>query len=536
MAVPGYKREEKTGILSNIRDKANTVFNWNKKTRDAGNKWVRDQSNQYRKQASDAFNSYESYVQNNKPYVQNNKSHKPFLNNVQNNKSHNTFLKKIFGEDNKFLKKIDKVDKKLDQAAYMVQDAAGTQYNDIGIEGLNVGLDVLQNIYGLAKDGAGLFNQRVLGIDGPLAKVEGVGKATWTAYQNLAGGFAEKYLPEVVSDWLGPPTDMRKDAMLAQYNYSPFSTMKDGSQPGKNFYDSYINSSEFNTQANKDRIKIMTDRDMESYTPEIAFKEYQQYMNSDQFKTDISVYTPEEQTAILSDRKKLFNNFYDIQVANNIEAFNAKNEWRIASPGYSKLASEDYRNEMQSKYGKYDLTENLNPRIDSPYEDISANLNLANPDYMKRYKAVGGFGNDATYDIPYPTEFDYGFMDRSPVEGGPGLTKERFLEPIMYKYKTPEAETFGNNLINITPSLLLGGGKGGRKLLRGMNKGFQAAQGSKTLREILPGLLQWGNNDFGFRKYDSKFGNFLAQTINKTRRRGGQFAGTALAIDELKGD
>ena len=59
---------------------------------------------------------------------------------------------------------------------------------------------------------------------------------------------------------------------------------------------------------------------------------------------------------------------------------------------------------MLSKYGKYDLENyDLNPRIYSPYEDISVNLNLANNDYMEAYKAAGGFENADPNEIGYPT-------------------------------------------------------------------------------------------------------------------------------------
>ena len=494
------EKEERTGILSNIRY-------YNKKARDAGNKFVRDQSNQYKNQASDAYNSYEPFV--------------------KNNKSHNTFLKKIFGEDNKFLNKIDQYDKKLDQAGYMAQDLGGMAYN-AARDGASIATDVALGGYGLAKDVAKEFNQNFLGIgDG----AEGFGQATKTLYEDTLGDAAYAYLPKAASDYLGSSTDMRKDAMLAGYKYSPFAIKKDGSQPGKITFDSWKNSTGFNTTLNADRINMLTEKDLKSYTPDVAFPEYKSWLNSDEFKS----YDPTVQTEMLSDRKKLFDVWYDETVKDKRNFFDSKNEWKVAGPEYAKWASQDYQNEMLSKYGKYDLEiTDLNPNI-SPYEDVDVKLNLANNDYMEAYKAAGGFENADPNDIGRPTEFDYGFFDRSPVEGGPGLTTAEndravlgFMKP--YKYNTTEAETFANNPINLIPELIIGS-KGLGTLSNKFNKGFQGVKGSRAAREIFPGMLQYGDNDFGSSKK-----NIGSLILNNFRRKGGQFAVAGATADYLSDD
>ena len=416
MAQPGYKKEERTGILSNIRDKASPVFNYNKKIRDKGNKFVIDQFNQYKKEASDAGKSYE-------PLAKNNTSN----------------FEKMFGESN--------FSNKMGEIKYGLQDAGGYLYN-LAREGAGFGTDVALGGIGALSDVVEEYGQQQFGIgDG----AEGVGKANWTAYEDLAGGLAQK-LPKFASDWLGPPTDMGTDAKYAGLNYSPFSTRNDGSQPGKNFYDSWKSASGFNTQANKDRINMLTEKDMKSYTPDVAFPEYKSWLNSDEFKS------------------------YDPAV----------------------------QNEMLS--------------------DISVNLNLANNDYMEAYKAAGGFENADPNEIGYPTEFDYGFFDRSPVEGGPGLTTAEndravlgFMKP--YNYNTPEADTYANNLVHLIPELIFG------------------SKGSRAAREIFPGMLQYGSDSFGFATDANAVGkkakaiNFGKFVLNNFRRKGGQFATAGATAD-----
>ena len=502
MAQPGYKKEERTGILSNIRDKASPVFNYNKKIRDKGNKFVIDQFNQYKKEASDAGKSYE-------PLAKNNTSN----------------FEKMFGESN--------FSNKMGEIKYGLQDAGGYLYN-LAREGAGFGTDVALGGIGALSDVVEEYGQQQFGIgDG----AEGVGKANWTAYEDLAGGLAQK-LPKFASDWLGPPTDMGTDAKYAGLNYSPFSTRNDGSQPGKNFYDSWKSASGFNTQANKDRINMLTEKDMKSYTPDVAFPEYKSWLNSDEFKS----YDPAVQTEMLSDRKALFNSWYDETLKRKKSGFDSKNEWKVAAPDYSKFASQDYQNDMLSKYGKYDLENyDLNPRIYSPYEDINVNLNLANNDYMEAYKAAGGYENADPNEIGYPTEFDYGFFDRSPVEGGPGLTTAEndravlgFMKP--YNYNTPEADTYANNLVHLIPELIFGS-KGLTLLGDKFNKGFQGVKGSRAAREIFPGMLQYGSDSFGFATDANAVGkkakaiNFGKFVLNNFRRKGGQFAAAGATAD-----
>ena len=508
MAVPGYKKEERTGILSNIRDKASTVFNYNKKIKDKGNKFVIDQFNQYKKEASDAGKSYE-------PLAKNNTSN----------------FEKMFGESN--------FSNKMGEIKYGLQDAGGYLYN-LAREGAGLGTDVALGGIGALSDVVEEYGQQAFGIgDG----AEGFGQATKTAYTDNVKGLLESYTPKAFSDWVGPPTDMRADAKYAGLNYSPFSIRNDGSQPGKNFYESWKSASGFNTQANKDRINMLTEKDMKSYSPDVAFPEYKSWLNSDEFKS----YDPAVQTELLSDRKALFDSWYEVTVKDKKADFDIKNEWKVAAPDYSKYASQDYLNNMRSKYGKYDLeSHDLNPRIYSDYEDVDVKLNLANNDYMEAYKAAGGFENADPNDIGYPTEFDYGFFDRSPVEGGPGLTTAEndravlgFMKP--YNYNTPEAETYANNLVHLIPELIIGS-KGLTKLGDKFNKGFQGVKGSRAAREIFPGMLQYGSDSFGFATDANAVGkkakaiNFGKSLINNFRRKGGQFATAGATAEYLSDD
>ena len=489
MAQPGYKKEERTGILSNIR---------NSRPVSAARDWSKRTGKTYDKQFSDAGKSYTQLAKNN-----------------------TSRFEKKFGESN--------FSNKAGAIKYGLQDAGGYLYN-LAREGAGFGADVVQ--------GANATLNNVLRVVNPFDKAEGWGKATDTVYQDLAGGLAQNFLPKSVSDYLGPPTDMGTDAKYAGLNYSPFSTRNDGSQPGKNFYDSWKSASGFNTQANKDRINMLTEKDMKSYTPDVAFPEYKSWLNSDEFKS----YDPAVQTEMLSDRKALFESWYDETSKRKKSGFDSKNEWKVAAPDYSKFASQDYQNDMLSKYGKYDLENyDLNPSIYSPYEDISVNLNLANNDYMEAYKAAGGFENADPNEIGYPTEFDYGIFDRSPVEDGPGLTNEGkdravlgFMKP--YKYNTTETETLAANPYNVIPEMLVGG-KGLQTLLSKSNKYLQKLPGSRVAREILPGTLQYGDNDFGFAlDSNSKAANIGSFILNNFRRKGGQFGATVATTNYLSDD
>ena len=474
MAVPGYKKEERTGILSNIRNSGpvSAVRDWSKRT-----------GKTYDKQFSDAGKSYTQLAKNN-----------------------TSRFEKKFGESN--------FSNKAGAIKYGLQDAGGYLYN-LAREGAGFGADIVQNANAGVNDLIRYVN--------PFDKALGPGKATQTALTDSAADL----IALTGNTTFAPRTDMLDDGRMAQYKYNP------GSNEGQTIFDSWKNSTGFNTTLNADRINMLTEKDIKSYTPDVAFPEYKSWLNSDEFKS----YDPAVQNELLSDRKKLFDVWYDETVKDKRNFFDSKNEWKVAGPEYSKWASQQYQNEMIGKYGKYDLESfDLNPNI-PPYEDVDVKLNLANNDYMKAYNAAGGFENADPYDIGYPTEFDYGYMDRSPVEGGPGLTTAEndravlgFMKP--YEYNTTEAETLAENPYNVVPEMLVGG-KGLQTLLSKSNKYLQKLPGSRVAREMFPGTLQYGPDNFGFAKDADAYKNFGKSVINNFRRKGGQFGATMLATDYL---
>ena len=474
MAQPGYKKEERTGILSNIR---------NSRPVSAARDWSKRTGKTYDKQFSDAGKSYTQLAKNN-----------------------TSRFEKKFGESN--------FSNKAGAIKYGLQDAGGYLYN-LAREGVGIGADVVQNANAGVND--------LLRYINPFDEALGPGKATQTALTDSAADIVAL----TGNTTFAPRTDMFEDGMMAQVKYNP------ASDEGKNIFNSWKSASGFNTTLNADRINMLTEKDIKSYTPDVAFPEYKSWLNSDEFKG----YDPAVQTELLSDRKKLFDVWYDETVKDKRNFFDSKNEWKVAGPEYAEWASKEYQNEMLGKYGKYDLELfDLNPNI-SPYEGVDIKLNLANNDYMKAYKEAGGFENADPYEIGYPTEFDYGMFDRSPVEGGPGLTtaeKDRavlgFMKP--YNYNTTEAETLADNPYNVIPEMLAGG-KGLQTLLSKSNKYLQKLPGSRVAREMFPGTLQYGADNFGFAKDANAYKNFGKSVINNFRRKGGQFAATMYGTDYL---
>ena len=101
-----------------------------------------------------------------------------------------------------------------------------------------------------------------------------------------------------------------------------------------------------------------------------------------------------------------------------------------------------------------------------------------------------------------------------------------------YKYNTTEAETLAENPYNVIPEMLAGG-KGLQTLLSKSNKYLQKLPGSRVAREMFPGTLQYGSNNFGFAKDANAYKNFGKSVINNFRRKGGQFAATMYGTDYL---
>lgn len=482
---PGYygnqRREEKTGILQNIKN----VVNWNKNIRDKTFDY-------YGGQAKDAWNSYDRLA----------------------NAQTSNFEKK-FGES-KFSNKAQKI-------ARAGQDVLGHGYN-LGKEVLDLSGNVLANSLALGNQTKNAFQKYALGMD---TDVKGMGQATKTNLQDYASGIADflkisKFLPKGA-----PPTDMYKDGMFTPDKYSPLS------ENGKSTFNSWKNSTGFNTSANKSRIDMMTEKDMESFTPEVAFSQYKEWLTSDDFNSRSN----EEKNSMLSDRQKLFEAYYNEASKGHRNYYDTKNEWKIAGKDYADWSSQQYRNEMIGKYGKYELEGfDLAPNI-SPYEDISTTMSLANNDYMEAYKAAGGYGEGDNQSqlskIGAPTEFDYGMFDRSPVVDGPGITKKDLIPE--YEYNTDESGIFANNPINILPEIFLGG-KGFAKAGKRLNAYAQSLPHSKYAREALPGTLQWGNKDFGFEKTGDFWKDIIPQGINQFRRKGGQFGIGAYGVDQLLSD
>ena len=484
MGPPGYNDKEKTGILSTLKGWHDDVYNhpWTTGIRN----WSKEAGRNYDKQLKDAGNSYTQLAKNN-----------------------TSNFEKIFGESN--------FSNKAQAIARGGQDLAGYGYNVLR-EGVGFGADIVQNANAGVND--------LLKTVSPFHEVEGPGKATQTALTDTFSDLSFGWLPR---------TDMFKDGFSAQYDYNP------GTDKGYQTYTSWKDSTGFNTTLNADRINLLTEKDMKSFTPDVAFPEYQQWLTSEEFKS----YSPEVQTELLSDRKRLFDTWYDETRKIKRAEFDQKNEWRIAGPQYAEWASKQYQNEMLGKYGKYELSGfDLNPNI-SPqgWEDVDVKLSLANDDYIEAYNAAGGFDKDPDpYDIGYPTEFDYGYMDRSPVEDGqPGLTTAEndravlgFMKP--YNYNTPEAEALADNPLNVVPELFVGG-KGLQTLGSKVNKYSKNLPYSRAAREMFPGTLQFGPDDFGFaKKAGQPIRNFGKSVVNQFRRKGGQFATTMYATDYLSGE
>ena len=104
MAVPGYKKEERTGILSNIR---------NSRPVSAARDWSKRTGKTYDKQFSDAGKSYTQLAKNN-----------------------TSRFEKKFGESN--------FSNKAGAIKYGLQDAGGYLYN-LAREGAGFGSDIVQN-------------------------------------------------------------------------------------------------------------------------------------------------------------------------------------------------------------------------------------------------------------------------------------------------------------------------------------------------------------------------------------------------------
>ena len=500
--------KDRTGILSNFYNDSSPAKKFVN--------FVSPFLKQYGEQAADAGQSYKNLAEND-----------------------TSNFEKLFGESN--------FSNKAQEIARGGQDLLGHGYN-IAREVADFGGDIVANSASIAnnamKRANNVFLPESLEYD-----VEPMGQGTKTILTDLASNLS--------LGTLGNPTTLVQDAEQAKLKYSPFIDKNmltqagyTGPMNGDNMYESWKNASGFNTQNNASQIKLMTDKDMSlNYTPQMAYSDFMDWTSSTEpgGLYDSSIYSNEDRASMLSDRKGLFDRWYELSSEGVRDMYNNKNEWRLAGQDYADWASKEYQNEMLSKHGKYELDSiDLNPNI-SPYDDIDVRLKFANDDYITAYNDAGGFENveDAasSYSIGEPTEFDYGMFDRSPMDNGPGITGSEEDQKALgflprYNYNTPEAKKFANNLINVAPELLISG-KGILTVGNKLGKYANQIPGSRIAREIAPGALQWGKStNFGIPKFKENMNswkhiaNFGSEGINQFRNKGGQGLGVAYLVDQ----
>ena len=504
--------KDRTGILSNFYNDSAPA----KKFVDMVSPYLKE----YGEQASDAGSSYKRFAEND-----------------------TSNFEKLFGES--------KFSNKAQEIARGGQDLLGYGYN-IAREGADIIGDIGANSFSILDQGVKRLNNVFL-PESLEYDVEGQGQGTKSVLTDLVS-----YLSLGTA---GDPTTMLHDANQATYKYAPVVDKQylkkigyKGPMGGDSLYESWKNASGFNTSTNTDRIKAMTDKEMSlNYTPQQAYPAFMDWTSSTEpgGLYDPSIYSIEDRTSLLSDRKDLFNRWYEYQSNDKREEFNRKNEWRITGQDYADWASKEYQNEMLSKHGKYALEGiDLNPNI-SPYEDIDVRLKFANDDYIKAYNDAGGFENEedaaSSYSIGEPTEFDYGMFDRSPMDNGPGITGSEEDQKALgflprYNYNTPEVKKFANNPINVAPEFLIPG-KGIQTLGNKLGKYANNLPGSRLAREIAPGALQWGSkSNFGIPKFKENMtgwsggmkraANVGFSAIDNFRSKGGQGLLSSYLIDQ----
>ena len=205
-------------------------------------------------------------------------------------------------------------------------------------------------------------------------------------------------------------------------------------------------------------------------------------------------------------------------------------EFQDTGEDYGQWASQEYRNTLLSKYGKYPVIEDINEMSFNigPYGDaegLTATFNRANTDYINALKK-GESGMK-------PTEWDYGLFDD---DTSVGITEPH--EP-WFEHSTKEAQEFYDAPQAVLPELLFGAGwLKSPKLLKHIQNPLQNTIYGRYAREFAPGLFQWGKRDkFGIPKLEKdklwkRLINRSTGAIDFARPKGLQF-GAAAAASEL---
>ena len=224
------------------------------------------------------------------------------------------------------------------------------------------------------------------------------------------------------------------------------------------------------------------------------------------------------------DKNKMFANFYNYQLDYTKDY--EKNKYELGKTGddFGKWISQEYQNDMVSKYGRYDLVDDMAymSRDMSPFGGVEVNFNLANEDYINAMKS-----GRTVDEIGAPNEFDYGAFDR---ESGVGINKWAGWEP--FEHESDAVKAYYESGPVLAAELLAAGrwAQAPQKITRALSKGKKG----KIAREIFPGLLQNQEGfgllsmpkNFGFKFKDNKgakrVANWMLNTTNYLRPKGGQ--------------
>ena len=186
------------------------------------------------------------------------------------------------------------------------------------------------------------------------------------------------------------------------------------------------------------------------------------------------------------DKEKMFASFYNNQL--DWEKDYQKNKYELSKTGddFGKWISQKYQNDMVSKYGRYDLVDDINfmSRDISPFAGVEVNFNLANEDYINAMKS-----GRTLDEIGAPNEFDYGAFDR---ESGVGINEWSGWQP--FEHGSEEAKEFYESGPLFAAEILASGRltQAPQRMTKALSKGKKG----RVAREIFPGLLQnqggWG--------------------------------------------
>lgn len=210
------------------------------------------------------------------------------------------------------------------------------------------------------------------------------------------------------------------------------------------------------------------------------------------------------------DYNESFKGYYNSRLAQEKGWYDNYNEFSRTGQDYANWASDKYRGDFISKYGRYPLEDFWGQermgapdmKFDvSPFAEITADFNLANKDYVDAI-AEGR----ASHGIGAPKEFDYGIFDK---EKGVGISEFSWKEPWNFSYEEPfeygseEAKTLAHSG-PVTAAEFLLAGKGAGKFFSnpGVNKLLHGTKTGRVLRETFPGMLHYGSRaNFGFPKF-----------------------------------